>query len=274
MKIVNTALNIFFLAGASLLLLLILLAGSSDHFPLNHFYWLRADTSNIPGAPATSEWTFWGICQEGDYSNCTLGPAYPISPKDNFHTTKGVPSKLVSNRDTYYFLTRFSFTFTIIAFCFTAITLIVDLLGFCFSIIDKITIFFLSFAVFFIFGVAAFQTAAVVMAKSAFKDDNLSAKVGIDLMAILWAAVVCLLIVYFNTCFANISNSYKKHMERVRAARGESYPEAGQDTEADASSFTRSAPAQTETKESSNNGGIRFFKIKRNNQKVSDEESL
>lgn len=82
MRVINTFFNLFFLAGACLLLIFTVLAGSSKHFPLNKFYWLEADTSNIPNSPAnTSAWTFWGVCDKNDYSNCKLGPAYPISPR-------------------------------------------------------------------------------------------------------------------------------------------------------------------------------------------------
>ncbi|EGV62824.1 Eisosomes component [Yamadazyma tenuis] len=270
MKVINTFLNIFLLAGTCVLLVLTVAGGSSDSFPLNKFYWLRADTSKISGAPSESAWTFWGVCEYGNFSSCTLGPAYPLSPVDNFHTSSHVPKDFVDNRDTYYYLTRFSFAFTLTGLSFAGIALIIDILGFCFEIIDKVVLAFIVLAIIFVAGTAAMQTAATVLAKNAFSDSNLSASVGVKAVAIIWAAVACLLLVFFNTCFANIANSYKKHINRVQESQGEAtYPE--QDN--DASSFTRATPATEEPKTEEDNGGIRFFKIKRNH-KVSDDESV
>lgn len=254
------------------------LSGSSKHFPLNKFYWLYADTSDIKGAPSNGAWTFWGVCEKDDFSKCTLGPAYPISPVDNFSTKKGIPQKFIDNRDTFYYLTRFSFAFTIVALCFTGVALIIDVLGFCFTIIDRVVIAFVSFGLFFIAGTAAMQTAAVVLAKQAFNDNNIKAHLGVKLLAITWAAVACLIIIFFNTCFANISTSYKKHMDRVNANKdGEAGYDHGVDGNGpvgDESSFTRTAPiAEKDGGEEPGSGGIRFFKIKRNH-KVSDDESV
>lgn len=272
MRFIQTLINEILLAGTVLLLLFTVLMGSTNHFPFNDFYWLKADTSSIRGAPNESAWTFWGVCNVNDYSLCSLGPAYPISPVDNFSTTRNVPKKFVTNRDTFYYLTRFSFAFLIISLCFSAIALIIDILGFCFLIIDFVVIFLIMVALFFLAALAAFQTAATVLAKNAFQDANLSAKVGLKSMAILWAAVVCLGLVFLNTLWANILNSYQKHMSRVRASTTqEPIPVEQSGPVADDSSFTRSTPAAPETKE--DGGGIRFFKIKRNH-KTSDEESV
>lgn len=270
MKAVNTFLNIFLLAGTCVLLILLVAAGSSDHFPFNEFYWLEADTSDIPNAPSRSAWTFWGVCESKNYSECSLGPAYPISPVDNFNTEKNVPQDFIDNRDTYYYLTRFSFGFTLTGLCFTGIALIVDLLGFCFEIIDKVVMAFISLGLIFVGGNAALQTAAVVLAKNAFGDDDKSAKIGVKAMGLMWASVAALILVFFNTCFANILNSYRKHITRVQESKSEGEYTGGDN---DASSFTRAIPPADEPKVEEDNGGIRFFKIKRNH-KVSDEESV
>ncbi|KAJ9109481.1 hypothetical protein QFC19_002234 [Naganishia cerealis] len=280
MRLITGIFNLFFLAGSTLLLVFIVLSGSTNHFPFNRFYWLKADTSSISHAYLTSSWTFWGVCQSDDFSKCKLGPAYPLSPVDNFETSLSVPQDFVDNRDTYYYLTRFAFAFEIISLCFAGVSLIIDILGLCFNVIDRIVIAFISFALFFAAGFAALQTAAVVLARNAFLDENKYAHIGVKMMAITWAAVVCLFIVWVITCFANIATSYRKHMSRVndyRAQEAGAAKPAGADDESvanDQSSFTRTAPAATETNEvNSNSGGIRFFKIKRN-QKVSDEDSV
>lgn len=274
MKIVNTTLNLILLAGTTLLLIFLALSGSTNHFPFNKFYWVRGDTSDISGAPSEAAWTFWGVCEYGDYSQCTNGPAYPISPVDNFGTSKNVPHDFVKNRDTFYYLTRFSFAFLLLGLSFTGFAFIIDVLGFCFTVIDKVVICLVVVALFFVSGTAALQTAANVLAKNAFKNDGKSASIGVKSMALIWAAEAALLLVFFNTCAANIANSYKKHIERVNLPEEEYYAPSGEPAAdgaiGDESSFTRAAPAE---KEDTGSGGIRFFRIKRN-QKPSDEESV
>lgn len=278
MRVINTALNLFLLAGTTLLLVFLVLSGSTNHFPFNRFYWVRGDTSGISGAPSQATWTFWGVCEYGNYGDCTTGPAFPISPVDNFGTTKNVPSDFVDNRDTYYYLSRFSFAFILLGLAFTGFAFIVDVLGFCFVIIDKIVIFLVVLALIFISGAAALQTAVSVLARNAFLNANLSSHVGVKSTALLWAAEACILIIFFNTCAANIANSYRKHIERVKASLNneeEYYPPPQQEPVndgvalGDESSYTRGAVSEKET----GSGGIRFFRIKRN-QKVSEEESV
>lgn len=287
MKVVATFFNLFFLAGSILLLIFTVLSGSSKHFPLNKFYWLEADTSDITRAPADlSAWTFWGVCDQADYSNCLLGPAYPISPVDNFDTTRNVPKDFIDNENTYYYLSRFAFACCLIALGFAGLAFLIDILGFCFAIIDKVVIFLVTVALFFMAAFASFQTAVVVLAKNAFTDDDRHAKVGAKAMGIMWAAFVCLLICWFITFAANIANSYKKHAQRVRERKQQQQYEQGgnhpYDTNEkvgasarDDSSFVKSRDheAGQALHDDTNTGGIRFFKIKRNQKQVDDESA-
>ncbi|CAI5760654.1 unnamed protein product [Candida verbasci] len=273
MKFYNTFINLFFLAGTILLLIFTVLSGSSNHFPLNRFYWLEADTSDIPNAPADrSAWTFWGVCDKDDYSNCLTGPAYPISPEDNFNATSNVPLKFLNQQNTFYYLSRFSFAFCLIALAFTGISFIIGILSFCFLVIDKIVIFLISIGLLFLTAFCSCQTAVIVLAKQAFNDADRYAHVGAKSMGIMWASFVCLVICWLLVFSSNIAQSYRKHMNRVNQEKGYNQQQQGY-PENDQSSFTRSQPVvKDETPANNNTGGIRFFKIKRN-QKVSDEES-
>lgn len=272
MRIITTFINLFILAGALLLMFLIVMAGSTDTHPLNKFYWLKADTSDIPGAYSESSWSFWGVCDHNNFHDCKLGPAYPISPVDNFDTTSNVPSDFVDNRDNFYYLSRFGFSFLIIALFFGVFAFIIYVLGFCFAFIDAVFMGFVTITLVFFAGFASVMTACAVLARNAFSSDDKDASLGVKLLAMTWACFTCLLIVFFCSCYANIANSYNKYMSTVRAAQQPQYPAGMPDAAAEESSFTRTTPAP-ETKQESN-GGIRFFKIKRNNQKVSDDESL
>ncbi|EMG50332.1 SUR7 Protein SUR7 [Candida maltosa Xu316] len=271
MKVAVTCINLFFLLGSLVLLVFIVLSGSSKHYPLNKFYWLEADTTNIPNAPGNrSAWTFWGVCDKNDFSNCLVGPAYPISPPDNFETSENIPEDFLNNDTTFFYLSRFSFAFCLIALGFTGLAFIIDILGFCFEIIDKVAIVLISFALLFMAGFAAMQTAVTVLAKNAFSNADRYAHIGAKSMGLLWAAFVCLVICWFLTFAANIANSYRKHMARVNGEKGDQVPISG--PLGDESSFTRTAQPPV-VKDDDNTGGIRFFKIKRN-QKVADDESV
>lgn len=269
MRVIQTFLNLFFLAGTILLLILLILSGSTSTNPINKIYWLQADTSSIPNAFPQSQWAFWGVCETNNLTNCHTGPAYPLSPPDNF-ATNDVPQEFIDNRDVFYYLSKFAFAFGLIALALTGITFVVSLLGFCFGVIDKITAFLITLALFFLAGFAAFQTAVVILARNAFSDANIYAKVPTISMALLWTSVVCLLIVWINTIGANISNSWKKHMNHVQDNQPQVYDQPTQQVPInDQSSFTREAPVKEDT-----SGGIRFFKIKRNQKSVNDDESV
>lgn len=275
MRLINTILNLVLLAGTSLLLIFIILSGSTNNFPFNTFYSFKADTSKIPGAYQESAWSFWGVCNYNNWSECKVGPAFPISPEDNFGTTSNVPNDFIANRNTYYYLSRFSFAFLILALGFTVFALFVDFAGLCFAIIDKIVVVLVTVAAFFTAAFASCSTAVTVLAKNAFNHEGMSSQVGTKYMAMTWAAFACILIVFFNTCAANIAASYRKHIESVNESKNQAYyqPNTMENGAAmgDESSFTR-APQMAE-KDTAEDGGIRFFRIKRNH-KPNDDESV
>lgn len=87
-------------AGACLLIFLTILGGVNNHQPLNEIYFLEADTSKIPGAPATSRWTMWNLCSvdSNGHNNCSdVHPDYPLDPSapSNLNTTINVPSQFI-----------------------------------------------------------------------------------------------------------------------------------------------------------------------------------
>lgn len=86
------------IAGAALLIFLVLLAGAVDGFPVNQIYFLEADTSSIPGANAISRWTLWNICGDSngnDVSCSKIMAAFPFDPQSNFNSQKNVPAGFI-----------------------------------------------------------------------------------------------------------------------------------------------------------------------------------
>lgn len=275
-KAAANSINIFLLAGANLLFIFIILGGAVNHFPFNDFWWVKADTSDISNAYPETGWYFWGACNINDKSQCDLAPGYPIDPTRNFGTSTGVPDDF-SSGSKFYYLSRFGFAFLLIGFVFAALAFLINLVGFYLESIEKIGILLVTLATFFTAGACAFYTSVAVLARNAFSSQNKSTKVGAKSFGILWAAFVTLLIIWFTLCAANITNSYKKHVANVRGYNQDDYYDQhhggarGEGELADDSSFTRSVPVEKE--DNTGSGGIRFFRIKRN-QKPSDEESV
>lgn len=132
-------LSLILVAGGLLLGLFIILAGAVNGSPVNKFYFLEADTANIPGAPALARWTFWNICDGASGVNvCSstgygnVSPARPFDPPSgrNFGTTDNVPTQFIGTR-TYFYLTRFMFAFALISLFFAACALLTGILALC-----------------------------------------------------------------------------------------------------------------------------------------------
>lgn len=276
--------------GSTMLLIFIVLSGSIEHGPVNQFYWLQADTANITGAPELSRWTFWGLCGVSDNknSNCTsLEPAYPLSPVDDFGTTVGVPTDFVSNRDTYYYLTRFSFCLFLIALCFIGIALIFYILSWCSYTFSKTVFVTIVIGTLLNMAASACQTAATVLAKNAFKDADLSVSIGVKMMAFAWTTVALNIILFFITGGSFLRKAYKAHKEFVELQNYKEqaltyeqqqqqqqqlrFQQQQQQQDLEAAAAT-SVVADEPQPQESHQSGIKFFKIRRTHK--SDEESI
>ncbi len=118
----------------------ILLAGAVDGSPLNKFYFLQANTGNIPGAPTIARWTYWNVCGVqngrtvcGNQGYSDVHPAFPLDPAShrNFDTTTNVPRNFVRHHGYYFYMTRFMFAFMLIALFFGVCALFTGLLALC-----------------------------------------------------------------------------------------------------------------------------------------------
>ena len=67
------------IAGSIVLMFFVVLSGVSYTTPLKSTYFLRADTSGLPGTTrAVSQWTYFYICGEGNQDCGTPVPALPF----------------------------------------------------------------------------------------------------------------------------------------------------------------------------------------------------
>lgn len=156
LRITIQLLATLFAAGSILLYLFVVLAGiKSDGNVLNKWYFLRADTSDLPGAtyPIT-QWSLYGICgyesgdsisKPGDFIGCSSHkPAYPLDPKRNFNDGDSSETWDQFRTNKFYFETRFQFAFYLIALFFAVCQ------------------FFLSFGSFFCYPVAIASAASAI----------------------------------------------------------------------------------------------------------------
>lgn len=212
---VFTIIPLVLLAGASLLLFFINLAGTNNSGFLAKFYWSEVDSRDFDTSRDKVRWTLYSICavKDGDNSDCTgASPAYPYSPVDNFDSLDNIPQKFIDNRDTYYYLSRFAYAFFLIGIVFSVLALIPTALSCCLSgfvsgILSSIAT---GIALLFTAGGASFNTAAHVMGRNAFRDAGYSSNIGTNLFAVTWAAVACLLISFFWMCCVATRGASKK----------------------------------------------------------------
>lgn len=218
---------IILLLGAGLLLFFINLSGATNTGVLSRFYWSEADTSNISGARfQKTRWTLYSSCEgsSGTNSDCTKHtPAYPYSPKDNFGESSSLPSSFDSDRDTYYYLSRFAYAFFLIGLVFTIVAIFPVLLtlftsGFITGLISTLSV---GLALLFTITAACLITAAHVKGRNAFKNNGHSAHLGVKAFGITWAAVACLLLSFvWAITISSLGGrtAYLRHQENKRAS--------------------------------------------------------
>lgn len=285
---------LLFFAGNTLLLILIIISGATNSSAVDGFYWVQGDTSGIPNAPDFTRWTFWGACslQDGT-THCggNLSPAYPISPVDNFGTKTNVPSKFISNRDSLYYLTRFSFPFFWIALAFIGISFLLYIGTWCSYGFSQVVWILTSVGCLFNVTAVVLQTAASVMARNAFSDADLATHLGSDLFGIAWASVaLCLInmiatfLEYLRKFKVNVIRDHEKEFQNIEeprptgsknwffASKNDAYPAdepvAGStDPYAQNNANTTAAAVPQENQHK----GINFFTV-RKTQKVTREE--
>ena len=131
--------SLILVAGGVLLMLFITLAGAVDGSPVNRWYFLEADTGNIPNAPAVSRWTYWNVCGVqgartvcGDRHYENVHPMFPFNPpgKKTFRTDVNIPQNFL-NTSYYKLMTEFMFAFMLIALFFAVCALFTGLLALC-----------------------------------------------------------------------------------------------------------------------------------------------
>lgn len=116
---------VILLAGGIVMQLFIILSGGGTNTtPINRTYFLQTSTNNFGGSfnggdvPNPVRWTYLAICGSDGSTNANCGStsaAIPFDPRRNFDM-----SSLVGG-NTYYYLSRVSWAFYVIALFFAAL---------------------------------------------------------------------------------------------------------------------------------------------------------
>ncbi|KAH3675933.1 hypothetical protein WICMUC_002229 [Wickerhamomyces mucosus] len=191
--------SVIALLGAGLLLFFNILCGASTDSVLGKWYWLQAETGSIPGAHATTRWTFYNNCGVENNRNVdcsSSSAAYGVSPELNFGTTQGVPPG-ISRRGVIYNLTRAGWVFLLLGLLFTLLTLLPVLLSLCLPSLNWLTACSGAFSVvalIFIALSASLLTAGYVKARDAFENNGNRSNIGQTMFGFIWASVALLFI--------------------------------------------------------------------------------
>ncbi|KAJ5514019.1 Actin cortical patch SUR7/pH-response regulator PalI [Penicillium fimorum] len=217
--------GLFFMAGSILLIFLTLLGGVTNTTPLNRIYFLQADTGNIPGAPTTSRWTFWNLCDVKNGKNLCgdTHVNFPFDPPShrNFDTTDNVPHEFIGTN--HYFLTsRFMFPFIIIGLFFAVCSFFTGMLAVCTRVASYLSGFLAWVALTFQIITTCLMTAVFVQGRQAFKHNGQGAHLGVKAFAFMWTASVCQFIACLVYCLGgavgrkDTSAGYSGRRERRR----------------------------------------------------------
>jgi len=192
-------LALVFLAGGIVLQFLVVLSGLPTT-PENDIYFLEATlggaaASGLNGISNPVRWTWLRICgvdgQTGLNAFCQpTGAAVPFSPVDNFpqQTVNNLPSAFQDHRNYYYYLSRISWAFYIVALFFAVVAVFTGLLPLCTRLGAYLSSSFTFLAVGGQAIAASLMTAWVVSGYRTFTNAGIPAQYGVKAIAFTWAA--------------------------------------------------------------------------------------
>lgn len=191
--------SMIFLAGSIVMMFFVILAGVANTTPLNHTYFLSADTSGITGARDVTQWTYFYHCGTGnlDCGKAAPAPAFGWAWSGN---PSGAPDALVgsSGGDTtsryYYLMWRFGWVFWLISLFFAVVAFFSGFLACCGRLGSAVAGFTTAIAFAFFTVAVSLMTAEFVKARNAFRADGRDANIGVWAFGFSWGAWAALFI--------------------------------------------------------------------------------
>ncbi|OWB49602.1 hypothetical protein B5S33_g476 [[Candida] boidinii] len=182
---------------------------------LHQIYWLTVNTSSYSrGVNSVTKWYNYGICYEVNGGNSVCSDtvaAYPFSPFRNFRHTfpsifdyNSLPDSFSNNENTYYYLTRCAYGFSIVAVVFLVAAIIPHLV-FIFGRKGGIaTIIFYTIGFIFLLTSVVLSTAAYTKGRNAFNDDGSSATLGSKAFGLAWGSVGILIFAFISLIISHV----------------------------------------------------------------------
>lgn len=193
-------LNFLFLSANTTILVIIIISGAISNPAIDNLYWMKSDTSGISGAPDVTKWTFWGIkSQDSDsetlFYGSSMGPAYPISPVDNFHTTANIPHGCIKHRNSIFYMSRCAFAFFWMSLSFTGIGNLIYFCTLCSYEFAKSSLFLILMGTICNILAVCLGCAAPVIANRAFHHAGRQSVIGAGMFGISWTSALLSLFV-------------------------------------------------------------------------------
>ncbi|KAK1829497.1 SUR7/PalI family-domain-containing protein [Podospora conica] len=217
--------SIILLAGSLLLLWFIILSGITSTTPLSSTYFLRADTSSIPGARAISQWTYFRICGASNLDCGASQPALPFGAAWTGPDPANAPPSLVgphgggTTSTTYWYLWRFGTVMYLITLFFETAAFFTSFLACCGRLGSAVTALVAGVALFFGTVAVALMTATFVKARDAFIADGREASLGTWAFGFAWGSWAALLMATVLFCIGRGRSSKSGAGGSVRQGR-------------------------------------------------------
>ncbi|ODV90725.1 hypothetical protein CANCADRAFT_44365 [Tortispora caseinolytica NRRL Y-17796] len=189
----------FLLAGGLLMLFLYFLGGISDVTPLNRMWYVRVGEPDVGFA-----WTIWNVCTYGGGSvyNCTTPmPDYAFQPELILEAS-AIPEIYIGGNSHYYYLSRFTWPFFLLALAFCSFAFIFSMLSFCSRLASYIIAVLISIGLVFDVIASSILVALAVQARNAFVDAGMDSSISVYAIAFSWTSVACFLLAAIGYCQA------------------------------------------------------------------------
>ncbi|GAO15461.1 uncharacterized protein UV8b_02206 [Ustilaginoidea virens] len=187
------------LATSILFLFFTILAGVSNSTPLNKTYFLRADTSGITGARASSQWTYFYVCGDGNLDCTGAKAAMPFGwawASGASNVPDGLGGSYGSGTTSYHFfyLWRFGWVFFLITLFFEVLAFFSGFLACCGRLGAALSFFVAALALVFHTVASSLFTATFVKARDRFHDAGRDASLGAYGFGWVWGSYAALLL--------------------------------------------------------------------------------
>jgi len=196
-RAILSSVSLLLIAGSLVLMFFVILSGLKHSTPLDKTYFLRVDTSSIPGARAVSQWTYFYVCGDGNTDCGAAVPALPVGYAWGSETTN-VPAALLgkhgkgSTSTYYYYMWRFGWVTYLIALVFDVLAFFLGFLAFVGRLGAGLSGLMAAIAAFWMAIAVSLMTAEFIKMRDVFNAAGMNASIGKYAFGFSWGAFACM----------------------------------------------------------------------------------